>query len=183
MGVLGPEGAQPGVEFDRFFLRLRADAVSSFDGSPSDSGGFEENHDLIAQKFFLQGGSDGLEVTGRVARPVGGPIDSAAVAEQAASRVERGLDVFKVALHMKDPGLGGFEGYGVARAGEPAFEQDGRGFRDDDDAIADFPAKEVGGGGFATARATRENDATDVLGWFHKGRHYRHRGVILCYFG
>ena len=54
--------------------------------------------------------------------------------------------------------------------------------RPDDDAIADFPAKEVGSGGFAAARATRENDATDVLGWFHKARHHRHRGVILCYF-
>lgn len=81
MGVLGPEGAQPGVEFDRFFLRLSADAVSSFDGSPSDSGGFEENYDLVAQKFFLQGGADGLEVTGRGAGPVGGAIDSAAVAQ------------------------------------------------------------------------------------------------------
>ena len=75
---------------------------------------------------------------------------------------------------MKDPGLGGFEGHGVARAGEPAFEQDGRGFRDDDDAIADFPAKEVGSGGFAAARATRENDNKNnvFMGWVNKQESY-----------
>ena len=168
--VLGPEGAQAGVECDGFLVAFGADGIAVIDAEAAGGRGFEEDDGVVTGEFLFEGGADGGEEVMGFAGPVGGAVHRAAVAEENAFGIEGGLNVFEVALHVEDGALGGVDGGGFLGAGEAAGEKQGGGLGNNDDPLADFAAEKVGGGGLAAAGSAGENNATTVVGGgFHGG--------------
>lgn len=161
--VFGPEGAKFAVELSGLFKCFVANEVAALDADTADSGAFEKDDGVVAGEFMFLSGAEGLEEMMWFARPVGGTVHGAAVAEKDAAGIHGGVKVLEVALDVVDGALGGEDPAGFSRAWEAAGEEHGGGLGNDDDGGADLAAEEVGGSGFASAGAPGEDDAAAAI--------------------